>query len=269
MPAAGQETGQEILGYLVYVVEVNAADGATPASLTDGDFSLVHGGYDDPDTTAILLTQLRGRPIRAGYQYAAKVQARYINGLSAESPVASTRACSPPSLPLGAEWKPWLLSTSSASMAVAWAEPRLSGPPVAGCQITGYRLLLSRDGGLTFDEIDPSDVRDRPNLHEHAVQPANFDVLGGSDVGKTFLLRLEAANVAGTLASSSLSVILADAPAPPPSGPVADPAQTSAAQILLTMATVDATDAAQTGGTRILSYGLEIDDGAGGSFRQL
>jgi hypothetical protein len=269
VPTAGQESGQEILGYLVYVLEVNAADGGSPAALTDGGFKLVHDGSDDPDTTSILLSQLDGRPIRAGYEYAAKVVARYINGLSAESPVARTLACSPPSLPLGVEWQPRLVSTSSASMTLAWAEPKLAGPPVAGCQITGYRLSLSRDVGLTFDEIDQAEVEGRPNLHEHSVLPSNFDVVGGSDVGQTFLLRLEAVNVAGTLASSSLSVILANVPAAPSTGPVADPTETSATQISLTMPAVDAFDAAQTGGARILSYGLEIDDGSGGSFRQL
>ena len=44
---------------------------------------------------------------------------------------------------------------------------------------------------------------------------ANFDVLGQTDLGETFLFRLEAVNVAGVLSSTSLGTILADNPIAP------------------------------------------------------
>jgi len=128
---------------------------------------------------------------------------------------------------------------------------------------------MSGDEGATYAEVDSAEVRDKPNLHEHSVLPTNFDVGGQTDVGKTFHFRLEAINVAGVLSSASLGVVLADAPAAPSSGPAGDPSLTSAEQIHFTLGEIDSADPAQTGGSQILSYSLEADDGAGGSFRQL
>jgi hypothetical protein len=210
-------------------MEVNAAEGDGAASSTQGEFVLVHNGHDNPDTTSVLLRSLGGRPVKAGFEYLAKVQARYLNGFTAESAVLSLRACSAPALPRGAEWSLSLISTSSTSMTIAWAEPRQAVGPAAGCQITGYRLHMSSDGGVTYSEVDAAEVRDRPNLHQHAVLATNFDLIGQSDVGSTFHFRLEAHNVAGVLSSSSLAIVLADAPAAPASGPEADPSLTNLA----------------------------------------
>jgi hypothetical protein len=46
---------------------------------------------------------------------------------------------------------------------------------VDGCHLTGYILYLSRDGGVTFAEIDSALVRDQPNLHTHTVSATNFN----------------------------------------------------------------------------------------------
>jgi len=37
------------------MMEVNAAEGQDPPSLTGGEFWLVHDGSDNPDTTSILI----------------------------------------------------------------------------------------------------------------------------------------------------------------------------------------------------------------------
>jgi len=147
------------------MMEVNAVEGEGASSSTHGEFIVVHDGHDNPDTISVLVRNLGGRPVREGFEYLAKVQARYLNGLTAESEILSLRACSAPTIPYGAEWKLSLVSTSSSSMTISWAEPRQAFGPAAGCRISGYRLYMSRDGGIVFTEIDAAEVRDKPNLH--------------------------------------------------------------------------------------------------------
>ena len=124
MPAVGQEAGQEVLGYMAYMMEVNAPAGSTPFSLSDGEFVLVYNGTHYPDTTSVILRSLNGTALRAGYEYRVKVEAVYLNGFTAESPVTSIRACSSPSIPSGSEWTPSLDSTSSSAISLTWKEPR-------------------------------------------------------------------------------------------------------------------------------------------------
>ena len=75
-------------------------------------------------------------------------------------------------------------------------------------------LFVSRDDGLTFEELDSSEVTGKPNLHQHTVDASNF-----ATGGPTFLMKVSAVNVAGTLESSTLPVVLADVPAAPTAGP--------------------------------------------------
>lgn len=266
---AGQETGQAILGYQAYMMEVNAVEGEDAASLSLGEYKLVYDGSSNPETTSLLVKTLNGQPVRAGFEYLLKVRARFLNGYTADSAVTSVRACSAPSLRAGAVWAPSLVSTSQSTMTIAWSEPSQASGPADGCSITGYRLHMSSDSGVSYSEIDSALVRDKPNLHEHAVQSSNFDTAGQTDVGKTFLFKLEAVNVAGVLLSGSVGIVLADAPAAPASGPSSDATQTTAEQILFSVATIDAADISKTGGTGILSYSLEVDDGAGSQFQAL
>ena len=125
--------------------------------------------------------------------------------------------CNTMSLGTGIIWQPELVSTSSATFTVRWPIPRVT--PVNGCEITSYRMELSKTEGPPFDEIDSSLVREKPNLLEHTLAVANFEA---ADLGKTCLVRVIAVNVAGTLTSSTLAVLLADAPATPTIGPQLD-----------------------------------------------
>ena len=261
--------GQTVLGYVVHGMEVNKFGGDDAESLTQGQFLEVYSGASNPDTTQIVVTSVGGRPVRAGFDYLFKVTAAYLNGFSTEGGITSIRACAVPSLSVGVVWRPALISTSSTGMTIEWPVPPQQSLPVEGCHITGYALHLSRDAGATFTEIDPGQVRDRPNLHEHAVAPSNFDVAGGSDIGSLFLLKVEAINVAGSLTSSTLAVVLADAPAAPGAGPGFDQSLSDQTRIHFLLGAVDGTDQAATGGSEILSYSLEVDDGAGGNFLAL
>jgi hypothetical protein len=263
---AGQETGQAILGYVAYVMEINEAGGEDSDSATQGDFVEVYNGASNPDTTQVSFQAILGQPIRAGRDYAVKVRARYLNGLTAESPVATIRACSVPRLATGADWTPVLLSTTKTQLTLEWPEPALAPRPVGGCHITSYRLYLSRDDGLTFAEVDAAEVRDKQSLHAHTLDASNFSP---ADLGKTFLLRLEAITVAGSLSSSSMSAVLADVPAAPTVGPSVDASSSNSTQLQFTVPAISGADTGLTGGSPITSYSLEVDDGAGGSFRAL
>jgi hypothetical protein len=131
-------------------------------------------------------------------------------------------------------------------------------------------LHLSRDNGVTFTIIDAAQVQDKPNLHEHAIDSSNFNQASAeSDVGQTFILRVEAVNVAGSLLSSTTSAVLAGEPAAPSLGPGYDSSQTNQDQIAWTLPLIDPTDATKTGGSVILSFSLEADDGQGGNFSAL
>ena len=263
--AGGQDPGQTIHGYVVHALELNKFGGDGAESLTLGQYVEVYNGAANPDTTQIVVTSVGGQQVRAGYDYLFKVTAAYLNGFSAEGAVTSIRACAAPGLSVGVAWSPALVSTSSTSMTIEWPVPPQNSLPEEGCHISGYALYLSRDVGASFSEIDSVQVRDRPNLHEHAVAASNFDA-AGSDLGSVFLLRVEAINIAGSLSSSSLAVVLADAPAPPASGPSYDQSLSGQTRIHFLLDAVDAADSTATGGSEILSYSLEVDDGAGGDF---
>jgi len=183
----------------------------------------VYNGTINPDTVEVVAKSLEGDAVRAGYEYKVKAVATYINGLTAESAVTSIMACSPPSLVAGVDWAPRLVGTSSAQMTVSWPDVPASEMPADGCHITGYKMYMSGDSGATYAEIDSTLVRDKPNLHQHSVATSNF-AAASADVGKTFLIYVEALNVAGSLTSSSLAVVLADAPTAPASAPALDPA---------------------------------------------
>jgi len=78
---------------------------------------------------------------------------------------------------------------------------------------------MSSDDGVSYSEIDSAFVRDKTNLHEYTTQTSNF---APADIGSTFLFKVEAINIAGTLLSTSLAVVLADLPGTPAAGPVSD-----------------------------------------------
>lgn len=205
-------------------MEVNAAAGGEPASLTEGSFVLVYSA-SNPDTRSLLLASVNGQPIRAGYDYRLKVRARYLNGFTAESAVSTIRACAAPSLPTGVEWRPLVVSTSITGVSLAWSSPASRAPLAQGCQISGYKLYMSKDLGVTFVEIDAAQVTGDPNKDSHTTLSTNFV---STDIGKYFLFKLEALNPVGLIQSNSVTAILSSPPAAPTVAPTADSARTSA-----------------------------------------
>jgi len=112
-------------------------------------------------------------------------------------------------------------------------------------------------GGDSFSEIDSAEVADKPYYTEHTTSTPNI-------VGATYLFYLKAININGECTSESVAFILADKPATPTAAPYRDFEVSSASQLKISYAAI--TD---NGGSPILSYSLEIDDGQGGPFQPL
>lgn len=114
-------------------------------------------------------------------------------------------------------------------------------------------------GGTTFTEIDAAQINGKPSYTTHTIDTSNFSAL---DLGNTFMFKVEVSNVSGTKTSPSVGYVLADVPATPTNAPVTDPSVTSTELIK-----IDIDEITNDGGSPILSYSLEIDDGNGGDFK--
>ena len=88
--------------------------------------------------------------------------------------------------------------------------------------------------------------------------------LASSNEGKLFRFRLRAYNEIGYTESGIVSSVLAGVPGKPSAGPLPDLSATSANQIKVTW-----TEPSDDGGSAIISYSLEMDDGIGGDFNPL
>lgn len=80
-------------------------------------------------------------------------------------------------------------------------------------------------------------------------------------VGSTFLFKVEVYNIAGSTTSTSVGFVLGDVPDTPTAAPTSDLAVSSYNKLKIDYLTV-----AGNGGSPILTYSLEIDNGFGGDF---
>jgi hypothetical protein len=199
-----------------------------------------------------------------GRPYLFSVQAINQNGLSAPGPSASYYACvAPPALP-----KPTYVSSDVAAktITVEWASPEDNG----GCAVLGYRLYRTDGSSDPLDGSEPgtqvaSLADSDPNLRSHTTD------LSAGTVGHLYKFKVEARNAAGATDSSSLAVALASLPSEPSAAPTSDASITSAESLGLLIAPLG-TDAAQPGsdgGSPVLQYELQFDDGARGPYRSV
>ena len=121
-------------------------------------------------------------------------------------------------------------------------------------------MLYLDDGTASgsFSPVDTDQIANKDYLRTHTVM---FDP---EDEGTTFRYVLEAINEIGSVQSSIGSQLLAGVPGKPDSTPLSDPDVTDGSKIKVTW-----TEPSDDGGAPIQSYGLEIDDGAGGDFVSL
>lgn len=164
------------------------------------------------------------------------------------SPAATFRSCSAPS----GVALPRVTEQSATQLAFEWQEPADSG----GCPTTGFELFLDdKDTGLIV-----SAYAGPPHVKSAAI------TLDPTHLGESYRFLLQATNAIGTGSSVVGHALYAAVPAAPADGPASDAAITSRERIRVTWA---ASEGGDTGGSEILSYQLQMDDGDGGDFQEL
>lgn len=227
--------GTPISGYRLY------GDGGS-----GGNFAVVYDGSTKPNVRQYTVAGLS-----TGLSYRFAVSAVNVNGESPQSDSVQISACI---IPANFE-APRKISSTKTTVSIGWSEPSSNG-----CPIQSYSVLRDDgSGGAIEIEVDPSSVRDKPSLREYTIGSL-------SPAGSTFRFKLKATNAAGSILSPHLSVILASVPDTPSAGPSSDSTVTNDSQIKVD---VDPLLSANNGGSTILSYSIEMDNGKGGDFVSL
>ena len=193
-----------------------------------------------------------------GHFYTFRALALDYNGNYATSASAGFYVCTAPS-DFSA---PLITSQTSTTMVLEWTPPADDG----GCSITGYALF--RDDGevagtaITTELNSASDanIRNKPSLRAMTATfwPANT-------VGQSFRLQVQVFTTQRDSLSEVAYALLASVPFAPTDVPVSDTSITNDTTIRVTYASPAPND----GGSAILSYELQIDDGLGGDFTTL
>ena len=216
-------------------------------SASKGSFEVVFDGTNNfPNTRSFIVQN-----VVPGNSYTFRVKAAYQNGFtewSADSDLVW--ACSAP----GKLQAPLVNSISQSEVVVEWSQPDQS----SACPIREYALFLTDGASLdNFNEIDATQVRGSPYYTQHTITSASV-------VGATYLVYTKAFNVNGVSASETTAFVVSDVPVAPSSAPVSDLTASDSTKLKIDMAIV--TD---DGGSAILNYSLELDDGQGGDFKVL
>lgn len=129
-------------------------------------------------------------------------------------------------------------------ISLTWSVPLSSG----GCSTTGFQLLIDDGNGGTLTATNSADIEGKPYLRSYTITFTD-----STATGKTFRIRLKAFNSVGSVLSPIVSVVLAQVPSTPSTGPTLSLANTDASQIGLTWSAVT-----NDGGSAITSYELQL-----------
>lgn len=216
----------------------------------NGTFITKYDGQYKPGVHAHLVDGLVN-----GHYYKFRALALDYNGNYSASPNASFYACTAP-----AEFvAPLVTSQTSTTMVLEWAPPEDTG----GCSITGYAVF--RDGGSVagtaldteFNSANDANVRNKPSLR--ALTATHWPA---GTVGQSFRLQVQVFTTQRDALSAIAYALLASVPAAPTDIPVSDASITNDTTIRVTYASPPPAD----GGSALLSYELQMDDGLGGDF---
>lgn len=217
---------QPVTGYLLYMKDI---------ANTDDEYAVVYDGSANAILTHYIVTGLT-----SGHSYGFKVQAINFNGEGEISDAAEFDSCEGPT-GLSA---PTVVDVSELSIIFSWTAPTNNG----GCNITGYALLMDDGASGTLAAVDSSDIENKPYLRRYTKIFTD-----SNDTGKTFRFRLKALNSVGYVLSPLISLVLANEPDTPTSGPAKDEDLTTEYQIAVTWDAITG-----TGGSPIISYELQM-----------
>ncbi len=150
---------------------------------------------------------------------------------------------------------PFKIDTTKTSITVGWTEPDSNGCPILGFEL--YRDTGSSDAIIV--PIDPANIALKPSLRQYPVS-------GLSPLSSTFRFKIRALNLAGYTESLPLSVVLSAIPDTPTTGPTSDVTFTDNTRIRVVFGPQPVSE---NGGSDILSYELQMDNGKNGEFRSL
>lgn len=235
-PTSTQLPGGKILGYRLYMRKANG-----------GSKSIVYENLALNSKRKFTVSNLE-----AGESYVFSVDAYQFNGFTGESDEVTIYACEKPSL----LFAPILVDSDSTFMTLQWSPPLSCG----GCPVNGYALFMDDGNSGTLAEIDSATIANDPTILSHSI--TSFT---SSDIGLTFMFKLEVFTDGGQTESDEVGYLLASAPEDPTVAPTAIVSMaTTSALIKISAAPITA-----DGGSTITSYSIEVDDGQGGEYTAL
>jgi hypothetical protein len=143
-------------------------------------------------------------------------------------------------------------AVSKTSVELYWMEPYDDG----GCPLYGYSILRDDGAGGSFVEVHATDVNGKPSLNTYTVTdlPTSTSIL-------TVKFKIKAINKAMlSVTSKPRSIVLASPPSAPLSAPYSDSLLTTSSMIKVLF------NEPSDGGSPILNYEVQMDDGMGGGF---
>lgn len=212
----------------------------------NGNFAVIYDGTGYPNTFSFIATNLI-----TGLPYRFKVIAVNVNGDSQDGDSVTYYSCLNPRN----VQTPYKISTTKTTITIGWHEPDNNGCPILGFEL--YRDTGSSDA-LSI-KIDPASIDLKPSMRQYTIGPL-------APLSATFRIKLRALNMNGYTDSIPLSVVLSAIPDTPLTGPTRDVAESDNTKIKMNYGPQLASE---NGGSDILSYELQIDNGKGGEFRSL
>lgn len=238
--APTETPGGFIKGYRLYMRKINGGK--------------QHVAYENRNLNSV--RQYTATNLTAGDEYVFTLQAYQTNGFTEDLDSITLKVCAQPSY----LYPPELINVDTTQMELQWEPPLSCG----GCSIVQYTLYKndgSDDGELL--SIDTSDFTSDATKTSHTVSGSTHFPTGS--IGKVFTFKLEVTTEGGTTQSAEVGFTLASIPTlVSDSAPTSDTSVTSHLTVKVDAKAVD-----YNGGSDILSYSMEYNDGNSSDFSVL
>ena len=142
-----------------------------------------------------------------------------------------------------------MLARSGTAVKLGWAEPAS-----IGCPITSYTVQADDGSGGALADLSTGAKILTPTEFELEISGTTMHAM---TLGSRYRFRIIATNAVGTVESNIVDAIVASLPAAPSGSPVLVLEGTDVSVIRVSLAALDHTDDAETGGTTIVSYHLQ------------